>query len=565
MVELRTQELIKRSGQVFKGKDSLNDLWQELALQFYPQRANFTTSANLGEEYASHLATTYTVRAARDLANSLASMLRPPEVEWFKVRPKNEELRGNVGVMEWCEYATGAMRKVMLDPKSKFSRATKECDRDYSVFGQGALTIEMNIQMNGPLYRCWHLRDLAWEEDAEGTIDTVFRKWTPTARNLKKEFPKTVPQQVLDMIQQDPDQRVNCLHVVMPAEDYDWGEGKKKRRNAERFPVMECYIDVDHQTILEEKPLRQSPWVIPRWSTVSDSQYAYSDAADGSIADARTLQAQMDTILEQGEKSVDPPMIAKRDLFQSPMNVYPGGVTYADLEGDEKLGDVIQLMQPNREGMVSGQELLADMRTQIADGWYLNKLFLPPYDPGEKMTAYEVQRRMQEFVRQALPLFEPIETEYNNPLCEKTFLILMQHGGFDLSSMPDELKGQDVEFVFTSPLKDATDRADVDRYSQAVEMTAAAAQIDPGVVDNFDNNTAYRKAMSGLGAPPNWLVPMKDVVKKREEQQPAQQAADAGLALTAAGQVAKSVGEGMGAVREAIAPPAEMPPGAVVQ
>jgi hypothetical protein len=40
------------------------------------------------------------------------------------------------------------------------------------------------------------------------------------------------------------------------------------------------------------------------------------------------------------------------------------------------------------------------------------------------MTAYEVGQRIQEYIRGALPLFEPMEMEYNGALCERTFEIL---------------------------------------------------------------------------------------------------------------------------------------------
>jgi hypothetical protein len=37
------------------------------------------------------------------------------------------------------------------------------------------------------------------------------------------------------------------------------------------------------------------------------------------------------------------------------------------------------------------------------------------------MTAREVSVRQQEFIRNLLPLFEPIEVEYNSKLLDKTY------------------------------------------------------------------------------------------------------------------------------------------------
>jgi hypothetical protein len=36
------------------------------------------------------------------------------------------------------------------------------------------------------------------------------------------------------------------------------------------------------------------------------------------------------------------------------------------------------------------------------------------------MTAYEVGQRVQEYIRNALPIFEPMEMEYNAALCDES-------------------------------------------------------------------------------------------------------------------------------------------------
>jgi hypothetical protein len=50
----------------------------------------------------------------------------------------------------------------------------------------------MNPELDGLLYRCWHLRDVAWMEDSTGKVATIYRKWKPTAADLIALFPKTV-------------------------------------------------------------------------------------------------------------------------------------------------------------------------------------------------------------------------------------------------------------------------------------------------------------------------------------------------------------------------------------
>jgi hypothetical protein len=51
------------------------------------------------------------------------------------------------------------MRRVMYDSTSQFTRATKEGDADYILFGQCVIERRLSGLRNGLLYRTWYLRD----------------------------------------------------------------------------------------------------------------------------------------------------------------------------------------------------------------------------------------------------------------------------------------------------------------------------------------------------------------------------------------------------------------------
>jgi hypothetical protein len=550
MTDSRITELKKRSAGLFSDKAGLDDLNQELAENFYPERADFNNLRTLGPEFASNLMNSLPVMFRRDLGNMLSSMLRPPETEWFKIRPENERLREESGVDAWCEYATGVMRRALYERTARFVRSTKEGDHDFVTFGQAALTCEMNTRRDGLLFRCWHLRDLAWIENAEGEIDTIFRKWNPSVRNLIQQFgDKKLHSEVVRLKDEKPDQTVQCMHIVLPSEEHDW---QKSPKNIKRFPFVCLYIDIDNEHMIEEIPLRINPWIIPRWQTVSGSQYAFSPATITMLADARLIQIQTMVLLEQGEKAVDPPIIAKRDIFQAAPHLFPGGFTYADMEADESLKDILQVMQPDRAGQVTGLELLAKVEKTLNDGFFLNRLFLPPPDAGEKMTAYEVQRRTQEFIRQALPLFEPVESEYNTPICEKAFKTLLINGAFD--PPPEAIRESgSVEFTFESPLKQAKARADVQRFTEVAQLASLAKEtLDPELPDNIDGEAAFRDAIRGVGASTEWQRDKKAVKKTRERRNAIKEMQSAMAEVTAGAETAEQVGNAAGAVREGL-------------
>src|SRR5258706_6512807 len=112
-----------------------------------------------------------------------------------------------------------------------------------------------------------------------------------------------------------------------------------------------------------------------------------------------------------------PPLVAAQDVVRSDVSIYAGGITWVDAEYDERLGEALRpLITTSGEGLKHGFEMIKDAREQLAEAFYLNKLALPP--PDRDMTAYETGQRIQEWIRQALPLFEPMEVEYNGVLCD---------------------------------------------------------------------------------------------------------------------------------------------------
>jgi hypothetical protein len=268
------------------------------------------------------------------------------------------------------------------------------------------------------------------------------------------------------------------------------------------------------------------------------------------LPDARLIQAMSRVLLEAGEKATNPPMVATEEVVRTGINVYAGGVTWVDAEYDERLGDALRPITQDTSGIPLGLDMLQDMRNQIAEAFYMNKLSLPQVE--REMTAFETAQRIEEYIRQSLPLFEPMEMEYNGTLCEATFDLLMSNGAFGpLQDIPRMLRGRDVEFKFESPLHDAVEKVKGQEFLQAKQMLLEAAEIDPTTIAHLDVHTAIRDAFSGIGIPPNWITSeasaaqkIKKSNEKREASAKLQQAgmaAEVGKTAAEAGQAASGV------------------------
>lgn len=527
--------LIDQGDQLFGKRSSLMSYWQEVAENFYAERADFTTVRTLGDEMAKNLMTSYPLLARRDMGNAFGAMLRPSQKEWFGLataRPDKEDTEAK----QWLEWAGGVQRRAMYDRKSQLSRATKEGDHDFAAFGQAVLSCELNKARDGLLYRCWHLRDCAWTENAEGVVDTLHRKWKPTCAELCSLFPN-VHEQVRGKMAKEPYAEINVRHIVMPSEMYAALPGGRMFRQ----PYVSCWIDVDHMHEMECVGSWTPIYIVPRWQTVSGSQYSYSPAVVAALPDARLIQSVALVLLEAGEKAVNPPVIAVKDALRSDIAMYAGGVVWADAAYDERLGEVLRPMNVDKSGLAFGMEMIQDLRTQLADAFYLSKLNLPPVGaPG--MTAYEVGQRVQEFIRNTLPLFEPMEMDYNGQLCDITFNTLMYAMPEMRRSIPRSIAGAEVNFTFQSPLREAIEKIKVGQFMEGQQVLAQAINLDPSVQHLVDSKKATRDVLEAV-MPAKWLRSEAEV-DEMAAADAAQQQTEQLLAMMQGGaDVAKTISE----------------------
>jgi hypothetical protein len=532
------KSVISQCNKLFEKKQGLDNLNQKIAEMFHPERANFTTGRSIGDELCDGLMTSYTILVCRDLGNAFGAMLRPTAKPWFHIRTtRSPESDDDTPEKQWLERTEIFLRNVMGQRESLFARATTEADRDFAAFGQAVLSVEYLKEHRNILFRCWHLRDVAWMEDLQGNASTVYRRWLPTAVDLAGMFPKTVHSEVTKLIDKDPYKEINVIHCVMPTSVWMKVCGGKKFLQ----PYVSCYVDVANVHCIEMVGIWTNPYVIPRWSMSSGSQYASSPASVAGLPDARLIQDVTATVLDAAKMAIKPPMTAVDGAIVGDVALYPGGITIVDRAYDDRTGKIIEPLSDPHSNIPIGLELIADIRTQLADAFYISKLTLPPVD-GKVMTATEVARRMEEYTRHAVTLFEPMESEYNGRLCETTLEILMREEPRMLEGMPETLGGAEFTFSFESPLRDALEKIKVGQLMEAWQILAQAVQFDENTILILDNALAVRDALSAV-SPKAWMRD-KDTVRRLSEARAKEQQTQQMLAMMQQGaDVAKTIKE----------------------
>lgn len=518
-MDTRAKQLIRQGEELFSKRSGLLSFWQSVAEQFYPERSDFTTIRTLGEEFANHLYDSYPLLVRRELGDFL-STLRRKDQEWFEATIQREDRLDDSG-RKWLEYATQVQRRAMYDRRSQFTRAMKEADHDFVTFGQPVLTIEPNAKTNTLLYQCWHLRDCAWRYDPTGELCEVHRKWKPTIADLMALFSKkpgaTLHSKITEKADKEPYTEIECRHIVISVDSYNVEKPKKGQTH------VELYIDVDNQEVIFEAPLRNSKYVIPRWKTIPGTQYASSPAVTVGLPDARLIQAMSLTLLEAGEMAVRPPMAAKLDALPDGAKLFSGGITAIDAEFDGRIEDFIAPITNDARALPFAMELLKDKQQMLATAFYYNKTSLPTMD--HEMTAYEFSQRLQEYIRNVIPLFEPIDSEYHAQVCDLTFSVLMDHNAFGpLEDIPQTVRGDETSFRFDNPLSQAIERQKGQKFVEAKALVDQAMAYDPACAATINWRTALRDALSGKRTPQVWLRSEDEVEQHAEELTQQQQA-----------------------------------------
>jgi hypothetical protein len=283
---------------------------------------------------------------------------------------------------------------------------------------------------------------------------------------------------------------------------------------------------------------------------IDGSVYGRSMATAVALPDGRTNQILTRTIREAGEKFVDPPLIAVTDAIRGDIPTYAGGITSVDIEYDERLGEVLRPLTQDKGGMPIGMEIGELLRMDIRSAFFLDKIQLP--ETGKDMTAFEVRRRIEEHIRSASPIFEPVEKEYNGQLCDLVFAIMREANAFPMDEMPESLAGQDTEYTFRSPLADMADQNEAETYLDVFgRIIMPTAEADPAQMAQFNITKAARDAARAAGWKADWFNDPEEVNERRAQQEQQMQAAKAMEMANAAGQVGEQMGKAGMAIAEA--------------
>ena len=479
--------------------------WQELADYMLPRKADITKKRTQGDKRTELIYDGTAVHAVELLSSSLHGMLTSPSTPWFSMRYRDPSLQNDDMANEWLELCMDQMYQAFN--RSNFQQEIHELYYDLVVFGTAAFYVEGDRE--GLRFSTRHIAEVTVAEDANGKVDTVYRKFKITARAAAQRFgEENLPTQMVKDLKNDPHKEHDLIHVVFP-------RGETKGKVAKNKPVASVYYHLDSRSLISEGGFDDFPFMVPRFVKDSVSTYGRSPAMN-ALPDVKMVNKMSETTIRAAQKQIDPPLMVPDDGFVLPVRTTPGALNFYRTGTRDRL-EPLQIGANNPLGLNMEEQ----RRNAIRQAFYVDQLLM---SQGPAMTATEVLQRNEEKMRLPGPVLGRLQSELLQPLISRSFALLLRNGL--LPAAPEQLQDQDIDIEYVSPLAKAQKLTDLQSMLRGFEVMMQVAEIAP-VMDYLDSDKLVQYLVEVTGIPARVIRSDEEVARmRRQQQQEAQKQAE---------------------------------------
>ena len=492
--------------------------WQDIAEYVLPHRSDFTTTHSKGADRMDHAFEGSAMRLLKRFASNIHNVFTPMGAEWFKLTSGHSALDKERNVSLWIEEATKIIQHHISRPISNFQSAVFQYYLEAGAFGTGIIFVE-DVPGFGPRYRNFPLSDCILGSGSEMEIDTVFRNYKQTAKDIVSRFdPQTLPSEIVEKGHGEKMlEEYDVVHVVAPTwtlAEYIPPEAKFKKT------FVSVHYLKDRKTILSFGGYDEMPYICARWERSDREIYGRGPTWE-IMPDIRLITEVDKSYLKAVQKSVSPPLFVPDSGLLDPLDTTPDAINYysVGLGGKDMIFEAPTNARPEYAERLSAKCIGA-----IREGYFLDLLELPgPVAPdGDVMrfSATEVSVRM----RQRMPVLGPIlarqEGEFLDPLIRRTVNILMR--SYLLPEIPEEM-GKDYRIEYLNPVSIAMRSGEISSMNQMLEMILPLAQIDQTIPMYFNTHQILQNTAQVLQVPISNIRTKEEVDAMVAEQQRQQQ------------------------------------------
>jgi hypothetical protein len=278
------------------------------------------------------------------------------------------------------------------------------------------------------------------------------------------------------------------------------------------------YICKEHKAILDEGGYETMPYIIGRYITLPGEVYGRGPASQ-VLPSIKTLNEQKRTVLKQGQRIVDPVLLAYDDGVMDSFNMTSGAMNYGGVSAEGR--PLIHALPTGN--LAVARDMMEDERMAINDAFLVTLFQILVETP--QMTATEVLERNREKAALLAPIVGRQHSEFHGPLIQRELDLLKSMGLLPPPTAAMEASGGEYRIEYESPLsrmqKAESASGGLRMMQYAAEM--AANTQDPAPLDWFDTDVMIPDLADAQGMLPSWMRSRADVQRIREGRQ--QQAA----------------------------------------
>ncbi|WP_116327659.1 portal protein [Klebsiella aerogenes] len=535
MAETIKEQLLKQVALLNNDRSSFEPHWLELSDFINPRGSRFlVTDVNRNDRRNTKTVDPTATLANRTLSSGMMSGITSPARPWFKLATPDPDMMDYGPVKLWLEAVQRRMNEVYN--KSNLYQSLPLLYSSLGTYSTGAMAV---LEDDEDVIRTmmFPIGSYYLANSARGSVDTCYRKFTMTVRQLVMEFGMSnVSTSVKGLWESGSYETwIEVIHAVYPNIDRDTGKLDSKNKR-----VKSVYFEVggDNDKLLRESGFDEFPIMAPRWEVNGEDVYGSSCPGMIALGQVKALQLEQKRKSQLIDKATNPPMVGPTSLKNQRVSLLPGDITYIDqMTGQDGLKPAY-LVNPNTADLLAD---IQDTRQMINSAYFVDLFMMLQNINTRSMPVEAVIEMKEEKLLMLGPVLERLNDECLNPLIDRTFSIMVRKNL--LPPPPDELQGMPLKIEYISVMAQAQKSIGLSSLSSTVGFIGQLAQVKPEALDKLDTDQAIDAFAEMSGVSPTVIVPQEQVNQIREEraqQQKQQQAMAMGMA---AAQGAKTLSE----------------------
>ena len=515
------KDRLRRQSALESARSPFEPLWRDAARRCLPVGADFSNQGNPAAraDMSDNFDST-AMLALSKFAAALCSIATPPSAKWHTLIPADPDLADDAEVTRWCETARDRLFTLRGHHLANFTASVLEVYRQMGVFGHGAMFVHHDLG-RAIRYMAVPVRELWFDTDAAGVLDTVHRRYRLTARQALAEFDADdLPPEIRDSADKPEarEREFDFLHCVFPNPEH-----KPERADFAGKPWLSAHVC--NERLVRLSGFRAMPYLVPRYESIAGSAYGFGPALL-ALPDIRMLNEMGKTSVRAAHLSVEPPLLLKDDDLLSPFGLQPAYLNYGGID-DQGRPTVRALEMGQRLDI--GLEFLQSRQGPVNDSFLVTLFQILVEQP--QMTATEVLQRAQEKGVLLAPVMARLQSELLGPLAARELDILFDIPGA-LPPAPPQLveSGGILRAEYASPLARTMQAGgEALGFQRLMEAALPLVRANPELMDLFNIEEGLRVLSQAVGAPASVLRSPEEVEALR-----AQRAMEALLARAAA-------------------------------